>query len=632
MIFLYYFNISFTTKCYERDMETTNMPTNMTRRGAVYYARVGIPKEHQELLGKKEVVKSLGTKNYQEARQKLSKAILDIQAEWVSCKNLETEFQEINNKPRDRFRPLDEDLITFIAGAIYEADLDADVKKRKSFGCLNSIIESSNLEAPNLDQMVNDAIANPASIDDTEYKQYLTKLAVTKNILITALNNHDCRPVQQEADAFSFLFNITLNSERDFETLALAIIRAKIAALNDIEARDTGIYNSAPSDQIVKTFIENNGNENSGSVWDVSVKSSNEDIMKLHAQFIDDNPKNIGLDSLQQNKKSILLFLNSIDKKPSLKDFNRGQVRIWRNLLKDFPVRGIELKCFQNLSIREIVQANRRIGKSTISTRTVNKHLNYLSSFCNWLMVEGHIENNPVQGMLLAETFDKNARRPFIISELNEIFSSPLFRGCKNHDKWHIAGTTKINNHIYWLPIIALYTGARLAEIAQSLVSDYSIRHNHWTFKISTDDDTTKSLKNKSSERVIPIHRKLIDLGFITFIEKQKANGETRLFPELQRNKRGQIAATFSRKWGKYLSAINIKQDSSLNFHSFRHTFTDELRRAGHNDNEIGILLGHSQHSTTSRYGVEAQGTIEQRVKIIKSIKYEGFESLEKLD
>ena len=34
------------------------MPTNLSRRGATYYARVGVPQEYQELLGKREIWKS----------------------------------------------------------------------------------------------------------------------------------------------------------------------------------------------------------------------------------------------------------------------------------------------------------------------------------------------------------------------------------------------------------------------------------------------------------------------------------------------------------------------------------------------------------------------------------------------
>lgn len=57
-------------------MDKNQMPTNMTRRGAVYYARVGIPKEYQALLVRKEIMKSLGTKDFKKARQKLPQTLL----------------------------------------------------------------------------------------------------------------------------------------------------------------------------------------------------------------------------------------------------------------------------------------------------------------------------------------------------------------------------------------------------------------------------------------------------------------------------------------------------------------------------------------------------------------------------
>jgi integrase len=36
-----------------------------------------------------------------------------------------------------------------------------------------------------------------------------------------------------------------------------------------------------------------------------------------------------------------------------------------------------------------------------------------------------------------------------------------------------------------------------------------------------------------------------------------------------------------------------------VNFHSFRHSFTDALRRAGYLDEQFGMLFGHTKATTT---------------------------------
>jgi integrase len=63
--------------------------------------------------------------------------------------------------------------------------------------------------------------------------------------------------------------------------------------------------------------------------------------------------------------------------------------------------------------------------------------------------------------------------------------------------------------------------------------------------------------------------------------------------------------------------------DKSVNFHSFRHSFTDALRRGGFLDHEFSFMLGHTQNNVTGRYGSLAEGDIARRVKLIEAVRYE---------
>jgi len=47
------------------------------------------------------------------------------------------------------------------------------------------------------------------------------------------------------------------------------------------------------------------------------------------------------------------------------------------------------------------VQHNARVGKPTITHRTVNRHLSSLGAFCKWLVSHGYLDQNPVDGMTL---------------------------------------------------------------------------------------------------------------------------------------------------------------------------------------------------------------------------------------
>ena len=116
-----------------------------------------------------------------------------------------------------------------------------------------------------------------------------------------------------------------------------------------------------------------------------------------------------------------------------------------------------------------------------------------------------------------------------------------------------------------------------------------------------------KKLKNASSERVIPIHPKLIDLGVLNFVKEQNNNNSQRLFTHLKLGSEGYIKNENRFSNVKWLHAIGVKT-SKKSFHSLRHTFANELKQVGVNEQVASELLGHASQSITyGRYGKESR-------------------------
>jgi integrase len=138
----------------------------------------------------------------------------------------------------------------------------------------------------------------------------------------------------------------------------------------------------------------------------------------------------------------------------------------------------------------------------------------------------------------------------------------------------------------YWLPIFALWHGCRLEEIGGARAADIRSKDG-----ISFLDLTNRKLKNAQSRRELPIHPRVVELGFLDYAEK-RATGEF-LFPELPHQTTGESGATanFSRWWGRWSNA-NGFPDPTVNFHSFRHTFKRACR--GNVKEEMhDLLTGH---------------------------------------
>lgn len=222
---------------------------------------------------------------------------------------------------------------------------------------------------------------------------------------------------------------------------------------------------------------------------------------------------------------------------------------------------------------------------------TIKAKLALLRALLGVAVDEGWIKSNPAIGVKTGgQKNARTARLPFTVSEINKIFGSLPASGAK-----------------YWLPVIGLYTGLRLEEIGQLAPEDIvqeryrdAAGKEHKVYVIyATDDSEDKSLKNESSRRRVPVHRSLIDLGFIKFVQSQTG---PRLFPELKPDKNGRKTAVFSAWFGRTKRGLGIT-DGRKAFHSFRHCFKDYMREVGVAEDVSDALSGHSNGSVSRNYG-----------------------------
>ena len=159
--------------------------------------------------------------------------------------------------------------------------------------------------------------------------------------------------------------------------------------------------------------------------------------------------------------------------------------------------------------------------------------------------------------------------------------------------------------YMYWVPLIALYTGARINEIAQLHVADF--REIEEIPVISIDDEgDEKRLKTGAAKRLIPVHPELIRLGLLKYVEQLRQKKAIRLFMELQPRRDG-FGQTVSKWFGRYRERCGVNEEGKV-FHSFRHTVIDGLKQAGEQKEKIAALVGHEDDSVTfGRYGKDYQ-------------------------
>lgn len=334
-------------------------------------------------------------------------------------------------------------------------------------------------------------------------------------------------------------------------------------------------------------------------------------------------------DTLTTERKVIEHFAGFVGRNRDVSDLARADIREFRRVLRLVPHRWTARPELKGLSIAEAAARWEAKGGDGRSDRTVARELSAVSSFFGWLIENDYAEENPVKGFLPRVDKKKTKYLPYKQAQLQIVFTSPLFTRCDGlRGREHVVGDKEIRDWRYWLPLCALYSGARAGEIAQLHCVDVRQEQGVWGFDFNEGDaDAAKTLKTEASHRFVPIHPALIGLGFLGYVDKIRAIGATRVFPEIEPGPRSDMSYMPSKFWQKYLRRLGL-WERGLCLHSFRHTFADECRRRGVAKGVLQALLGHSDGSMTAHYGTLAEGNLEQRKAAIEALSYEGLHSL----
>jgi integrase len=331
-------------------------------------------------------------------------------------------------------------------------------------------------------------------------------------------------------------------------------------------------------------------------------------------------------DTLAQDEKVIEGFSAFVGTRRSVRSLMPSDVRDWRDTVAALPANYRKMNAYAGLPMRDAAAKAKTGGAKAISPTTVNRFMSAVSAFLSWCVTNAYADRNSCDGLFFDIPKGKNPRPPFTPEQLATIFNSPLFTGFLRDGKEHKPGSCTCDDWRKWIPLVCLYTGARIGEIAQLRIEDVQ-SENGIAYLLIRDDEATGQRTKSGYSRPAPIHSELQALGFLAFVERQRrrraADGGLQLFAGLVPNERGQISWTPSRFWRDYLKKIGIKDGSDgYGAHSFRHTLADRLRLADYLDDEIEVALGHNQKTVTSGYGAVKQGTVARLSRMIETVSF----------
>lgn len=230
------------------------------------------------------------------------------------------------------------------------------------------------------------------------------------------------------------------------------------------------------------------------------------------------------------------------------------------------------------------------------SATTVSRKIGILKTLFRVAIDYERLAANPADNVRVVSGQQPKPRIAFTVDDLNRIFHSPVYT-----ERFRPKGGG--GEACYWLPLLALFTGCRVEELAQLLVDDIHHEEGLGHYLNITDEAAHSKLKNASSRRRLPLHSALLDCGFLDYVES--ARPRRFVFPGLKPNPRDKLGGYFSNWFSGYLRHQVGITDKRKVLHSFRHSFKDICRNVGIDEAVHDALTGHTAPGAGRKYGNE---------------------------
>jgi integrase len=412
-----------------------------------------------------------------------------------------------------------------------------------------------------------------------------------------------------------------------YREVAQALLQAHLEVLDRVEERDAGRFDGVPRDLLLAAPLAA-----PPATGVASIKrddTAGETLSTRAEQYIQERNGTLSQEWIGSLRAIIDLFLEFSTPGILTRNVTKRIATDWKTALYRYPSRG--KIHYPGMGFKAILERNATDHKPALATATLNKYITTMSTLFDWIVQHEHdgVDKNPFSGLRIDHKASGSTRDPFTTAQLSTLFHSPLFSGCKSDHTMGLSvpGTCQIRDWRYWLPLLALFTGARLGELAQLHIDDVQSRDNISFIGIN-ETGGKKRLKTASAKRIVPVHPTLNELGFLDFVGSAKSRGGSRLFPEIKADSLGRITSDPSKFFARYMTKVGIKDGPRLVTHSFRHSFMDALRLAGYNDNAIGPLVGHGSTgaAVTAGYGNQPSFPVKDRYTMVKAVRYDGLD------
>jgi hypothetical protein len=260
----------------------------------------------------------------------------------------------------------------------------------------------------------------------------------------------------------------------------------------------------------------------------------------------------------------------------------------------------------QKRTMRERIERAKDKGAEPLTAKTLKNYAGKLIAFFDhYADVDDKNWTNPARGFKKFKQLGapSSSREMWEGESLSKLFAAPQWNGNRTEARPKDPGPHIFANERYWLPILALYQGARLEELCRLVrceVVEGAVPH----FLITDEEPPMppgerlarkQGVKTKAAIRRLPIHDEVLRLGFLDYVRYVAPKPTDFIFPRLKPNPKddNKRSGKFTQWFTDYRRFAGITDDKHV-FHSFRSgVVTKFLMIRGIELGNVVALIGH---------------------------------------
>ncbi|WP_176669175.1 site-specific integrase [Comamonas testosteroni] len=301
---------------------------------------------------------------------------------------------------------------------------------------------------------------------------------------------------------------------------------------------------------------------------------------------------------LKKHQKALPLLVELIGDKP-VNELQQADINEFFSIVNALPPYWSDKCERRNLSVRELaaLEHDETIAPKTFKESYVGCVRPFLEAAQRDYGDQGFPLTLTTKGIKYLGDVDEGAskQRAFKHHELQHLFAGAELQAFAADPKQHAK---------YWLPTLGLFTGARVNELCQLNPQVDILQEPEtgiWYLWITTESEADsgieKSVKTGESRKV-PLHKKLIELGFLDYVSRIKASGAKRLFPVWKPAPDGKASPAAEKWFVRLIKKTGLRDETPkaqlVGMHSFRHTFLS-YGTASKPSLNLGPITGHRQ-------------------------------------